>query len=254
MSSVLIEKGPAPEIVLQNISFGFGTKQLFDELSLNFPAGHWTVLLGVSGCGKSTLLRMIAGSLEPATGQITYDQKTTSKAPVAWMAQDDLLLPWLTVTENILLGARLRKTVDTEKEQRVQRLLADTNLEAEKDALPQTLSGGMRQRVALLRTLMEERPVILMDEPFSALDALTRLQLQNLFSQLVQNTTVVLVTHDPLEALRLGDRIIVLKDRPVLVAHQLDISSERPRDPADSRIAALHKSLLSHLMGPELYS
>lgn len=251
MPSALIEKGPAPEISLQNISFGFGAKQLFDDLTLTFPACQWTVLLGPSGCGKSTLLRLIAGSLEPATGQITFDQKTTSKTPVAWMAQDDLLLPWLNVTENILLGARLRKTVDTEKEQRVQQLLADTNLKAENDALPQTLSGGMRQRVALLRTLMEERPVILMDEPFSALDALTRLRLHDLFSRLVQNTTVVLVTHDPLEALRLGDRIIVLKDRPAVATHQLDLSSQRPRDPADPKIAALHKKLLSHLMMPE---
>lgn len=245
------ENGHAPEVELQNLSFGFERKTVFQNLDLTFPAGQWSVLLGPSGCGKSTLLRMIAGSLEPASGQITFDQKMTSKAPVAWMAQDDLLLPWLTVTENILLGARLRKTVDVEKEHRVQQLLTDTHLEAEKDALPQTLSGGMRQRVALLRTLMEERPVILMDEPFSALDALTRLRLQNLFARLVQNTTVVLVTHDPLEALRLGHRIIVLKDRPAMVAHQLDLSSERPRDPAEPEMAALHRKLLNHLMGPE---
>jgi len=252
LSAVLIEKGPALEVRLQNLSFGFGVKQLFVDLNLTFPAGQWTVLLGPSGCGKSTLLRLIAGSLKPASGQITFNQKAAPKAPVAWMAQDDLLLPWLTVTENILLGARLRKSVDAEKEQRVHQLLAEIRLEAEKDALPQTLSGGMRQRVALLRTLMEKRPVILMDEPFSALDALTRLRLQNLFARLVKKTTVVLVTHDPLEALRLGHRIIVLKDRPAAAAHQLDLSGERPRDPAASEMALLHKSLLDHLMMPKL--
>ena len=251
MSAVPIENDSAPEVALQNLSFGFGIKQLFKDLDLTFPAGQWSVLLGPSGCGKSTLLRLIAGSLKPASGQITFDQKRFSNAPVAWMAQDDLLLPWLTVTENILLGARLRKTVDAEKMERVHQLLTDIHLETEKDALPQTLSGGMRQRVALLRTLMEDRPVILMDEPFSALDALTRMRLQNLFDRMVKITTVVLVTHDPMEALRLGDRIIVLKDRPAMVTHQLDLSSQRPRDPADPEMTTLHKTLLDHLMGQQ---
>ncbi len=109
----------------------------------------------------------------------------------------------------------------------------------------------MRQRVALLRTLMEDRPVILMDEPFSALDALTRLRLQNLFARLVVNTTVVLVTHDPVEALRLGHRIIVLTERPAAKVYQLDLTQKRPRDPADPEMAALHKTLLNHLMGSE---
>lgn len=194
---------------------------------------------------------MIAGSLKPQSGKILFGKDSLQKESVAWMAQDDLLLPWLTVTENILLGARLRKTVTAEKERRVQQLLADTKLEAEKDALPQTLSGGMRQRVALLRTLMEEQPVILMDEPFSALDTLTRLRLQNLFARLVVKTTVVLVTHDPVEALRLGHRIIVLNERPATKIYQLDLIHKRPRDPADPKMAALHKTLLNHLMGSE---
>lgn len=245
------ENGHAPEIELQDLSFGFEHKTVFHGLNLTFPAGQWSVILGPSGGGKSTLLRMIAGSLKPKSGAIIFGENSTPKEPVAWMAQDDLLLPWLTVTENILLGARLRKTVTLEKERRVQQLLADTNLEAEKDALPQTLSGGMRQRVALLRTLIEDRSVILMDEPFSALDALTRLRLQNLFARLVVNTTVVLVTHDPVEALRLGHRIIVLNEHPAAKIHQLDLTHKRPRDPSDPEMAALHKTLLNYLMGPE---
>ncbi len=245
------ENGHAPEVTLDDLSFGFERKTVFQDLNLTFPAGQWSVLLGPSGCGKSTLLRMIAGSLKPHSGKILFGKSAPKKESVAWMAQDDLLLPWLTVTENILLGARLRKTGNVEKKHQVQQLLTDTHLEAEKDALPQTLSGGMRQRVALLRTLMEDRPVILMDEPFSALDALTRLRLQNLFARLVVNTTVVLVTHDPVEALRLGHRIIVLTERPAAKVYQLDLTQKRPRDPADPEMAALHKTLLNHLMGSE---
>ena len=120
------------------------------------------------------------------------------------MGQNDLLLPWLSLLDNILLGAKLRNEETVALQSKARFLMAEAGLTGYEDALPATLSGGMRQRGALLRTLMEERPVLLMDEPFSALDALARMKLQNLSAQLTRKATVLLVTHDPMEALRMG--------------------------------------------------
>ena len=163
------------------------------------------------------------------------------------MAQKDLLLPWLSVLDNVCLGARLRGNLDEEIRKKATSLIADGGLEAYVDALPSSLSGGMRQRVALLRTLMEERPVILMDEPFSALDALTRLKLQDLAARLVKGATVLMVTHDPLEALRLGHRIHVMTGRPARMSDALIPPGLPPRKPSDPEIISLQAELLERL-------
>jgi putative hydroxymethylpyrimidine transport system ATP-binding protein len=167
------------------------------------------------------------------------------------MGQNDLLLPWLPLLDNVLLGARLRRELSNALRHKALQLIHEAGLSGYEQALPSALSGGMRQRGALLRTLMEQRPVLLMDEPFSALDALTRVRLQNLAARLTQGATVVLVTHDPLEALRLGHRIIVLAGSPVQVASIIDLEGTPPRAPDDPTITGQYAGLLALLMNGE---
>ena len=183
---------------------------LFAPIELSLPAGQWTCILGRSGVGKSTLLRLIAG-LE-TTGQFIGDITTSDGQPfnnrISYMTQSDSLLPWLTVFENIVLGARLRG--EPPDFTRANTLLDRVGLNSYGDRKPASLSGGMRQRTAFARTLMEDRSLVLLDEPFSALDASTRADMQDLAAQMLRGKTVLLVTHDPAEAVRLGHQIVVL--------------------------------------------
>ncbi len=242
-------KEQAPAVVMQNVSFSFSGTRIFENLDFTVPGGQWTCLLGPSGSGKSTLLRIISGSLEKVTGIVRFEGIGRHQRMTAWMAQKDLLLPWLTVEENVLLGARLRGEINETKRSRARALIDAAGLAGYEEELPAALSGGMRQRAALLRTLMEDRPVILMDEPFSALDALTRLKLQDLAADLVAGATVLLVTHDPLEALRLGNRIHVMTGQPATIGQALIPESLPPRRPDDPAVAGLHAALLDRLMG-----
>ncbi|MDA9865162.1 ABC transporter ATP-binding protein [bacterium] len=183
---------------------------LFEKVALTMKPGQWTCLLGASGVGKTTILRMIAGLDTGAEldGRIAALDDQPLERRIAYMAQEDLLLPWATVRENVMLGARLRaERADTV---RAERLLQDVGLGSHVDKKPHALSGGQRQRVALARTLMEDREIILLDEPFSALDARTRAEMQELAFGLLAGRTVLLVTHDPGEATRLGHAILIL--------------------------------------------
>lgn len=244
----LREESGSPAIILDRVSLTFGDRLLFHDLSLHLTEGRTTCVLGPSGCGKSTLLKLIAGSSQlPYSGSICFRPQGT-KQEVAWISQNDLLLPWLSLLDNVLLGARLRREVTTEKRERARSLLSAAGLGDYEKALPGTLSGGMRQRGALLRTLMEERQVVLMDEPFSALDALTRMRLQDLAVRMLGGKTVVLVTHDPLEALRLADRIIVLAGSPIQVAAELQLEGRPPRHPGSPEFAGQHADLLAMLL------
>ncbi len=165
------------------------------------------------------------------------------------MAQRDLLLPWLSVLDNVLLGHRLRRdeTVRRSAEPRARSLLAEVGLGDRIDALPQTLSGGMRQRAALARTLCEDRRIVLMDEPFGHLDAVTRFDLQDLAARLLEGRTVVMVTHDPLEALRMGHEIRVLSGNPLSPGPLIAPVGAVPRDPADPELLALQARLIQEL-------
>lgn len=165
------------------------------------------------------------------------------------MAQDDLLLPWFTVLDNVLLGARLRKELTGEKREKATLLIERAGLADSAVKYPDALSGGMRQRVALLRTLMEDRPVILMDEPFSALDALTRMRLQDLAAEMTKGRTVLLVTHDPMEALRMGDRVMVLGGSPIQVEAQIELGGISPRSFEDKQVAEQYPKLLRMVLG-----
>lgn len=229
----------APALSVRDARIAFGERVIADGLSLDFPAGLTTCLLGRSGVGKTSLLRHLAGLL-PGSG---------AADGVAYMAQRDLLLPWLSVLDNVLLGYRLRgdAAAQAEARPRALALLEQVGLADRLNDLPEALSGGMRQRAALARTLCEDRPVVLMDEPFAHLDAVTRLELQDLAAQLLKKRTVVLVTHDPLEALRLGHELRVLTGPPVSVGEPIAPPGDPPRDPAQPALLALQAHLLAGL-------
>jgi putative hydroxymethylpyrimidine transport system ATP-binding protein len=218
---------------------------LFGPLEIGLAAGAWTCLLGPSGVGKSTVLRLIAGLPTGAdfAGSIAADDGRPLENRVAYMAQSDLLFPWLDVLGNVVLGARLRhERPDVE---RARGLIASVGLEAHAGKRPRTLSGGERQRVALARTLMEDRPVILLDEPFSALDARTRADMQELAADLLAGRTVLLVTHDPAEAARLGDAILLMSAGAVVAAAPPPVPPVRPYD--DPETLACQARLMSLL-------
>ena len=238
----------APTIKINDLTLRFGSPvPLFDRLNLDIVAGKTTCILGPSGCGKSTLLRLLSGATEfDSDGEVEF--KPAESSMVAWMGQDDLLLPWLSLIDNVLLGARLRGELSNTLRQQAAELIVRGRLAGYENALPQSLSGGMRQRAALLRTLMEGRAVLLMDEPFSALDALTRLRLQDLSAELTRGTTTVLVTHDAAEALRMAHRIIILGGSPTQVKTTLDLHSIPPRSPDSDEVLDHYSRLLELLL------
>lgn len=237
--------GGAPGVKLSGARLHYDGAALFDDLSLELPAGRTSCLLGPSGVGKSSLLALFAGLNATAEGKIEASDGGALEGRIAWMAQQDLLLPWLSVQDNVTLGDRLRR--QRPKQTRCLHLLEQVGLADRVQALPAALSGGMRQRVALARTLYEDRPIILMDEPFSALDAVTRLELQDLAGDLLAGRTVLLVTHDPLEALRLGHHLLVLTGRPARISEAFAPPGAPPRAPDDPGLLALQARLLAAL-------
>lgn len=200
----------APTLHMQG-SAKIGETPIFDTLALTVAAGQWTCLLGSSGVGKSTVLKLFAGLAEHVDFCGTFGADSGPlDGQIALMAQSDLLLPWLSVSQNVALGARLRG--DASDTDQVARVLDRVGLADKSKRKPSELSGGQRQRVALARTLMEDRPVVLLDEPFSALDAKNRALMQELAAEVLEGRTVLLVTHDPAEAARLGHAIVVMTE------------------------------------------
>ncbi len=229
----------APSLSVRGARIAFGDRVVAHDLALEFPAGRTTCLLGRSGVGKTSLLRWLAGLL-PGTDRAE---------PLAYMAQRDLLLPWLDILGNVLLGYRLRGDAAALRaaEPRARALLGEVGLGDRLADRPDALSAGMRQRAALARTLCEDRPVVLMDEPFGHLDAVTRLELQDLAARLLQGRTVVLVTHDPLEALRLGHQVRVLSGVPFVVSPPIEPPGSVPRDASDPELLVLQGRLIAQL-------
>ena len=209
------------------------TVDALSQLSMNADVGEFVVLVGPSGCGKSTLLNIIAGLDEPDQGSVSLDGYETRDrlGRSAYMHQLDLLLPWRSVLSNATLGLELSGINKTVANDRAGRLAQRFGIAEFLQHYPKSLSGGMRQRVALLRAVLPERPILLLDEPFKALDAITRSELQLWLSDVLDrsNRTTVMVTHDVEEALILGDRVLVLSERPGTVLLELEVELARPR-------------------------
>ena len=213
-----------------------------NDMSLTAASGEIVAVVGPSGCGKSTLLELICGLQRPDTG-------TIASPPAALMPQRDLLLPWLSALDNAGLALRLKGSSRAEARARAAPWLERFGLEAFSHARPNELSGGMRQRVSFLRTLLAGKPVLALDEPFAALDAITRAEMQRwLAGTLAQAPrTVVLVTHDVEEAVMLGDRVVVMSARPGRAVTDIGIALERPRRRTDPEVVALRERALGAL-------
>lgn len=225
--------------------FCYEDTALLTNIHLVLPAGSWTCLLGPSGVGKSSLLRLIAGLETADDSYIRGFDGASLRGRVAYMAQEDLLLPWATALGNVLLGARLRGEAD-QKEVALD-LLDAMGLRDFAGHLPGQLSGGMRQRVALARTLMENRPLLLMDEPFSAIDTPQRLKLQDLAAEMLAGRTILHVTHDPLEALRLSHRIAIMAGSPARIDGVIEVGGTPPRTVTDPVLLRMQGELLAQL-------
>lgn len=244
----VIHKTDAANVSLRNLSKSFTRKgkelSVIKDVNLDIKSGEIVALLGPSGCGKSTLLRLIAGLEQPTSGEIIIDERKIvgldDRCSIVF--QEPRLLPWRTIVENVELGLRGRK--DNGK---ALQLLAEVGLGEFAACLPRQVSGGMAQRAALSRALISEPQVLLLDEPLAALDALTRLQMQDLLSQLVATTgvTIVLVTHDIDEALYLADRIVVLGERGQGIKRTFELSLPHPRDRKDAAVASVRTELYS---------
>lgn len=227
-----------------------------DGVSLAVGAGEFVALVGPSGCGKTSLLAILAGLQSPTSGSVALrgDALAPRLGHIAYMPQRDLLLPWLTALGNAMAGLRVQGVPRAEAQRRARALFAEFGLAGFERAYPFTLSGGMRQRVAFARTALVARDVMLLDEPFGALDALTRASLQRWLGELWGRlaTSCLLVTHDIEEALLLADRIYVLSARPGRVRLEAAVPLERPRRPemlARPELAALKAELLAALLG-----
>jgi NitT/TauT family transport system ATP-binding protein len=261
-------RGDAVRVEQATVSFPArdGSLVALDGCSLEVPAGSFTVVIGPNGCGKSTLLRLIAGLLRPDTGRVTVgDEGRVPRAGdghVGIAFQQPRLLPWLTTLDNVALPLALSGMAAEQRNGRAREALARVGLADAAELRPRELSGGMAQRAGLARALIGDPPVLLLDEPFSALDALSReafdSELQALW--LERPRTVILVTHSVPEAVRLADRIAVMTPRPGSVARMIDVDLPRPRpvspagDDRAMRLEAAVRDTLASVHAPELTS
>jgi len=252
VSTTPVSSSPSgPRVVaavrLEGVTKVYGTGRetvaALDSISLEIEKGDFTCIVGASGCGKTTLLNLIAGLDEPTSGEIEVTGRT------ALMFQESALFPWLTAAGNVELALRLRGVGRRPRQARARELLELVHLGGFADKRPHELSGGMRQRVALARALAQDADVLLMDEPFGALDAITRDVLHDELERVWRQTglTVVFVTHNVREAARLGDRIVLLASRPGRLAAEFNVDLARPRRIEDSGVTTLATEVTEHL-------
>lgn len=253
-----LKKPMSTHLQLAQISKSFARDGLpllvLDKIDLEVEHGELTALVGPSGCGKTTLLHIIAGLVSPDSGTVSLNGAPVSdcRRHVAYMQQKDLLLPWCTALKNTLLGPEIAKEDLEQAEARARQLFEEFGLSGFESVYPAQLSAGMRQRVALIRTLLCKREILLLDEPFGALDALTRSELHDWLLRVWEKfpQTTLFVTHDVEEALKLADRVYILSERPARVKAVLHISRGRPRDPTDTDFVRLKAKMLRALRSP----
>jgi len=233
-------------MILSHCTLTFEHATLFDDFHFELKENQWTCLVGKSGVGKSSLLKIIAGLLQPKS--ITLSDNPS----VSYLPQQDCLMPWLSVWENSLLGYTLRReTIRPALHQKALSLLTAVGLESFINKRPDILSGGMRQRVALVRTLLEDKPIILMDEPFASLDMTTRLELHTITADLLRDKTILLVTHDPLDAIRLGDTVHLMNGSPAIIQESFFLHQTldmlKPRNMQSLAVTQQYMQLLEKL-------
>jgi NitT/TauT family transport system ATP-binding protein len=246
----------AAQIRIENVSVTFGAEAAavtaLKDVSLDIGAGEFVCLLGPSGCGKTTLLNAIAGFIAPTSGAIAVQgAPVTHPGPDRGMVfQEYALFPWMTVEKNIAFGLEIKGMPSHEIAAKVDGLLAMLRLSEFRKRFPKDLSGGMRQRVAIARVLALDPPIMLMDEPFGALDSLTRRTLQDELLRIWQavRKTVIFVTHSIDEAIYLGARVVVLTYRPGAVKRDLPVDLPRPRDPSEAEFNRLKRELTALVM------
>ncbi|MDQ3650088.1 MAG: ABC transporter ATP-binding protein [Acidobacteriota bacterium] len=229
-------------LILESVARSFGAVEVFRDLSLEVARGEFVAVVGPSGCGKTTLLNLLSDFDKPTSGQVICH------GSVRMVYQHGGLFPWLTVSENITMGLR-HLTDEAERARQLREMLRLIRLEGFAGHYPRQLSGGMRQRVELARALAGETDILLLDEPFSALDYLTRLRMRRDLAHLLHERpcTVVLVTHDIEEAAQLADRVIVLSERPAQIRCELHLRAPRPRDLTHPEVVEATHRILSVL-------
>ncbi|MBH0130695.1 ABC transporter ATP-binding protein [Salinibacterium sp. NK8237] len=223
-----------PKIELAKVAQRFGQTEALAPTSLRIEPGEFVAVIGPSGCGKTTLFNVLSGILSPTSGTVKIDGTDTTGKPghVGYMLQKDLLVPSLSALENITLGARLHGRVSRAQRDEAATMARHYGLGDFLDHFPHAMSGGMRQRVALMRTLAFAKDVMLLDEPFGALDSQTRLEMQQWLLRVWAETgsTILFVTHDIDEAIFLADRVVVMSPRPGRISEILEVNLDRPRD------------------------
>jgi len=237
--------------VTKRFSVGDGELEALAPVDLSIPTGEFVCMIGASGCGKSTLLRIIAGFEEPTTGNVAmYGKAITGPGSDRGMVfQDYALFPWMTVSQNVSFGPRQRQLPREEIAKTADEFVRMVGLERFADRYPNQLSGGMKQRVAIARVLANNASILLMDEPFGALDALTREQLQNELLQIWKRTgvTTIFVTHSVEEAVLLADRVLVMSAGPGRIDSDFRIDLPRPRDVSSPEFNALRRDIARRL-------
>ena len=245
-----------PILELKNINYSYHTPEgetpALSDISFSLAPGGFTAVVGPSGCGKSTLLSLIAGLMIPESGDIRLNGKplTENASNIGYMLQHDHLFEWRTVYRNILLGAEINRSLDAGTKKKADALLEQYGLKPFARAKPSQLSGGMRQRAALIRTLLLDPELLLLDEPFSALDYQTRLTVSDDIGQIIRRSgkTALLVTHDLSEAVSLADRVIVLSKRPATVLCIVPVSLNLENDtPLNRRNAPEFKTYFNQI-------
>jgi ABC-type nitrate/sulfonate/bicarbonate transport system ATPase subunit len=249
-AQILDREAPSPEprftsggVLVQDVTRAFGDVVALAGMSLRVAAGEVVAVVGPSGCGKSTLLELVCGLQRPDAGLVESD-------PAVLMAQRDLLLPWSSALDNAALPLLVRGVKRARAREQARPLFAQLGLAGFESARPDELSGGMRQRVAFLRTLLAGKPVLALDEPFASLDALTRGQMQEWLTGALEREprTVLLVTHDVEEAVVLADRVVVMSPRPGRAVAEVQVDLPRPRKRTDPAVVALRERALEALL------